>query len=184
MKYVKVGVLSIALLGAIMVLSPFLNSQLYIIMILLWMLVTAELVIMVRRADPGGDLVDRLRRAPKNGLFGNAVEHLVRDYYAVESQSEHLQGYDADSSITKSYQMISSQMKNIMESAIKYISTYNYFSRPVPSYLEKLVHQADGLVTKLNELMELLIQVEDSTSDVDVSYVDDLLDSLRQMRDD
>lgn len=179
--YIKAVALSIGLLIPVTILMSLFGGPLGVALFLMWAIVTGLLVYM--EVVSGKDPLIKLRKAPKAGMFQKQVQQLCTSYMSVYSWRDHQKDYDAESSIYKSYDLIASQMDNIIESATKYIKTYDYYSRPTPSYLNDLVRQSKGLVERLHELQDLILKVDDSTSDVDITYVDDLLEALRDMRD-
>lgn len=171
--------LSGVLLLMAVIIASFLSVILGVIVIVLAIIVIVALNFL--GAQSNSDVVERLRSSPKRGFFDNQIEHLVKNYHAIQQWGSNAKEYDETSSITKSYNLIVSQMNNIMESAIKYIKTYDYISQPRSTYIVGLLDKSDTLVSKLHELQELILKVDDSTSDVDISYVDDMLEALREL---
>ena len=177
--YVKVNILCLFLLIGVVVLCTLIGGIIGVALVLLWCLITGALNYMeyISSKDP----VTRLMRAAPKGQFVDEVNAICKNCEAISSWSKNALQYDSDSSISKSYELITMQMNNIMESATKYIKTYDYVSKPRPVFLHDLQRESYSLVRKLHELQELILKIDDSTSDVDITYVDDLLDGLRQM---
>lgn len=177
--YVKVNILCLALLIGVVTIVSLIGGAIGMVLVLLWCVITGALNYMEYLSSK--DPVTKLMRAAPRGQFTDEVNAICKNYEAVSSWSKNATQYDSASSISKSYDLISLQMLNILESATKYIKTYDYISRPRPTFLQGLQRESYELVRKLHELQELILKIDDSTSDVDISYVDDLLDGLRQM---
>ena len=72
-----------------------------------------------------------------------------------------------------------------MDSATAYIESYDYFTRPDPTYLRKLVSDGDLLVQRFNTLVEKMVDIDTNPTTLDMKYVDDvteLLDELQEYR--
>lgn len=175
----KLIFLYILLLTASVSVAVIIHNPLGILIVVLAIVVIGAscFIAMQQSSDP----LDELRGNRKYMMFSDQIEHLAKNKAAVEMWGSNAQSYVDASSVSKSYELISRQMNNIIASAVKYIKTYDYVSRPRAQYLGKLICQSDELVKKLHELQELILKVDDSTSDVDISYVDDLLSALRDM---
>lgn len=179
--YVKVALVSIVMMVCILLISAIIGPIFGIILILCWLIFTGALGYMEYMSQR--DLISRLERAKRLGYFNAEVDTLTVNYRAIEAWGEHAASHGEESSIYKSHDLLFSQMKNIIESAIKFMNTYDYHTNPYPQYLMDLCKQSQKLVGKLHELQNLVLQVDDSTSEVDISYVDDLLSALREMKD-
>lgn len=177
--YVKVNLIGLILLVCAVIIALVLNNILGTIVLIMWGVIIFLLNCLEYLASK--DICRRLVSAPKFSVFDDQVKALQRSYMSVENWRKNAEEYEANSSIAKSYELISSQMNNILESAIKYMKTYDYVAFPEPSHLTSLVKQSKVLVSKLHELQDLIMQVDDSTGDVDITYVDDLLVALRDI---
>lgn len=180
-SYVKVNIACAVLLLCVIAIALVAGPVFGVLLVLLWLVVTGALNYLVYTNSK--DLTLRIEKSAKYGLFRDEINLLKRNYLAVLDWGSNTSEYDAESSITKAYNLISTQMDNTVESAIKYIKTYDYHTRPRPGYLLDLCNKSNQLVRRLHELQELILKVDDSTSDVDITYVDDLLDALREMHD-
>lgn len=179
--YVKVGVIGVVTLICIIAIGLVAGFVFSTILMFFWLIFIGGLCYMEHLSQV--DILARLERAKPSGYFVSEVQTLTTNYKAIESWSEHAESHGVESSIYKSHELLFSQMNNILESAIKFIKSYDYHTNPTPKYLWDLQKQSDKLVKKLHELQDLVLQVDDSTSEVDISYVDDLLSALREMKD-
>ena len=71
-----------------------------------------------------------------------------------------------------------------MDSAIGFIQTYDYYTRPQPVYLDNLCRQGDELVRKFNILVEKMVDIDTNLSSLDMKYVDDVIECMNGMRQD
>ena len=79
------------------------------------------------------------------------------------------------------YDLLSKNAYSNVDKATKWIQHYDYISRPSMSYIKTLVDNSKLITTKLNDLDELILKVDDSTNSIDMSFVDDMLNSLREV---
>jgi hypothetical protein len=80
------------------------------------------------------------------------------------------------------YELVCRQVDNNIASAVKFMEMYDYVQRPSTRYLDDLFLENRQLIQNFNEVVEQFIKIENSAHDVDTSYIDDLLVSLRQMQ--
>ena len=76
---------------------------------------------------------------------------------------------------------IKQQLDNNVNSAILYIKSYDYNLKPETNYIKRIKESSNKLYSKLNELIELVLENEKSTDDIDLSSVDDILESLKEV---
>lgn len=179
--YVRIGIIAAVMLVCILAVGAVAGFVFGTILLVFWAIFVGGLCYMEHLSQV--DILARLERAKPSGYFVSEVQTLTTNYKAIESWSEHAESHGVESSIYKSHELLFSQMNNILESAIKFIKSYDYHTNPTPKYLWDLQKQSDKLVKKLHELQDLVLQVDDSTSEVDISYVDDLLSALREMKE-
>jgi len=128
------------------------------------------------------DLMGRLKSANKHGMFRHQVSVIEDSYLAIEHKSEFFMSYDESSSIRKAYDLLQKQMLSNLNASVKYLEGYDYRTRPSTRYIDNICRECEELVSKLNDLSELVASIDDSASDVDVTYVDDLIKSLRSVQ--
>lgn len=83
--------------------------------------------------------------------------------------------------ILKVADKIKQQLDNNVDSAILYVKSYDYSLKPETKYIKKIRKNSEMLYSKLNELIELVLENEKSTDDIDLSSVDDILESLKEV---
>ena len=86
-------------------------------------------------------------------------------------------------SMQELYEKILEQMTSNLESACAYMKTYDYYTKPEPAYLRKLVNEGDMLVAKFNTLVEKLVDIDTNPTTLDVKYVDEVTDCLDNMKE-
>lgn len=89
--------------------------------------------------------------------------------------------YKDDDSIMEIYNLLSTRAEQNVSKAERFVSAYNFSVSDGTDYLNRLHADTLQIVKKLNELIELSIHIEDSTSDVDISSAVDMLDSLKEV---
>ena len=130
------------------------------------------------------DLKIQLIQADKNHRFKNEVIDLLRALESVEFYKDIFEKYEPIDPVRKTYDTLKNKAELNVQRAIKWINHYNPISCPSAEYIWKLSSNSQQIVTKLDELDEVVIKLEDSTSDVDLSYVDNILTSLKEILED
>ena len=181
MIYVTSNTIAAVMLMCVLIIAGIAGGFFGVLLLFFWLILTAGLNYMAYTNSKNP--LNQLQKVSKKNGFIRPIRTLTTNYMAIMDWAEHAKEYDPESSITKSYELLSSQMNNIIESAAKYVKTYDWHTRPKPKYLLDLVDQSNKLVSRLHELQELILKVDDSTSDVDITYVDDLLQALREIKD-
>lgn len=181
MSYVTANAIATVMLVCALIVAGIAGGGFGVLLLFFWLILTGGLNYMAYSNSQNP--LSQLQKASKQNGFIRPIRTLTTNYHAIMDWAEHAKEYDAESSITKSYELLSSQMNNIIESASKYVKTYDWHTRPKPKYLLDLVDQSNKLVARLHELQELILKVDDSTSDVDITYVDDLLQALREVQE-
>ncbi|MBO5434368.1 hypothetical protein J6A31_00905 [bacterium] len=122
-----------------------------------------------------------LRKSDKKHLFTSEIEVLEKSIQSVDFYSDIFTKYESGDKIRDMYDSLSERAHDNIDKATRWIRGYNYIANPPRDYILKLVQTNLSIVAKLSELNDLLLQVEDSTSDTDMSFVDDMLVSLKEM---
>ena len=106
-------------------------------------------------------------------------------YESIMSREEYFQeNVEEGSGIRNLYEDIKQQAQSNMDSAIGFIQTYDYYTRPQPVYLDNLCRQGDELVRKFNILVEKMVDIDTNLSSLDMKYVDDVIECMNGMRQD
>lgn len=153
------------------------------ILALVWLGYTAYYLI----SNNGGKLiVDKrkdLQEANKKGLFKGQVRRLISQYDSVYSREEFFKhSVSSDSNLQDVYRRIIEQVESNMDSAIAYISSYDYYTRPNPTYLNTLVTEGDELISKFNTLIQQIVDIDTNLTRLDTTYIDDVVECMEKMK--
>lgn len=127
------------------------------------------------------DKLSNLKLADSHNLFNKEIIILTKTVQSVEFYRNIFEKYDIGSSMRDTYDLLSKSAYDNVDKATKWIQHYDYISRPPMTYIKALVDNSKLITTKLNELDELVLKVDDSTDSIDMSFVDDMLNSLREV---
>lgn len=126
-------------------------------------------------------ILHNLVKADKSKSFSWHIERFTREILSINIKEEFFKQSDPESSVWKSYELIKNKIISNIESATVYIKQYDFVLMPDKDYVDKKVKENEKLVKKLSELSDLVIQIQDSTSEVDDSFADDMLNALKRM---
>lgn len=127
------------------------------------------------------DIIDEMRRSDKMHLFEPQIMVFSDAGKSVILKKEMFEQYEDMGKISQAYELIATQVSNNTESALNFIKNYDYISNASRQYLYNLTNETRELIRKLNDLSDMLLQIEDDSHDVDICYVDEMLDSLRRV---
>jgi hypothetical protein len=127
------------------------------------------------------DVTTAIKSADKAGIFHYYTKQLIDAYNSIMSRQEMFQDMDEDDKVRGAYELIAKQVISNIKSAIQYMQTYDYVTRPTPDYLDKLCKNNKKLLSRVSELIEVVIQIDSTADDVDLTKVDDILESLRSV---
>lgn len=153
-----------------------------ILLSIVWLVFTIMANIHILR---GRRSTEKLKDSARGHLFDAQIERLNRQYESIMSREEYFQeNVDEGSGVRNLYEDIKEQAQSNMDSAIGFIQTYDYYTRPQPIYLDNLCRQGDELVRKFNILVEKLVDIDTNLSSLDMKYVDDVIECMNSMRQD
>ena len=147
---------------------------------LLWLLYTIVANVVLLKGKKGKSAKEKLRDSNKRGMFNSQVRALQIQYDSIKSREEFIRG--TSDSMQELYDKILEQAESNIDSAAAYIESYDYYTRPNPTYLNKLCTQGDQLVNKFNVLVEQLVDIDTNPTSLDMNYVDDVLECLQEMQ--
>ena len=145
----------------------------------IWVVFTGVLNYKILVKD--NDKVANLKRSDSHHLFGKEIMILEKATKSVEFYRPIFEKYEKDSSLYETYETLSNMAYANIDRATKWIFHYDYISRPSTSYLNSIVKSSELVVKKLNELDELVLQMDNSADGIDMSFVDDMLLSLKEV---
>lgn len=128
---------------------------------------------------------EKLKDSDREHIFDEQIERLNRQYESIMSREDYFrENVDEGSGVRNLYEDIKEQAQSNMDSAIGFIQTYDYYTRPQPVYLDNLCRQGDELVKKFNILVEKMVDIDTNLSSLDMKYVDDVIECMNTMRQD
>ena len=177
------GVIMFALAIVVFVLADsMVGIVIGILLSIVWLVFTIMANIHILR---GRRSTEKLKDSARGHLFDAQIERLNRQYESIMSREEYFQeNVDEGSGVRNLYEDIKEQAQSNMDSAIGFIQTYDYYTRPQPIYLDNLCRQGDELVRKFNILVEKLVDIDTNLSSLDMKYVDDVIECMNSMRQD
>lgn len=128
--------------------------------------------------------IERLKKADERRLFRKEINVIITTVESVEFYREVFSKFDESSPVIRTFNILAEKTESNVDKAVNWISTYNYHTRPPKNYLDSLVSSCQAISAKLSELNELVIKIDDDTNDVDMTFVDDMLSSLKEIVED
>ena len=174
MGLVAVNIVSLIMFGLVIVMFVLADSiagiAVGILLSVIWLVFTIAANVHILK---GRRSTEKLKDSAKGHLFDAQIERLNRQYESIMSREEYFQENVED---------IKEQAQSNMDSAIGFIQTYDYYTRPQPVYLDNLCRQGDELVRKFNILVEKLVDIDTNLSTLDMKYVDDVIECMNNMK--
>ena len=116
-------------------------------------------------------------------MFDAQIERLNSQYESIMSRQDSFdENVEKGTGISNLYEDIKEQAQSNIDSAIGFIQTYDYYTRPQPVYLNNLVRQGDELVMRFNALVEKMVDIDTNLSTLDMKYVDDVIECMNDMK--
>lgn len=174
------NLINLVILGVVVLGFFTLPKWLTVLLILIWfgVVVFTNYNLLIKGSE---DLISKLKSSDKDYEFDDIITILVDSYYSVEGRKDLFSTLENNLRIQETYNLISNQVSNNIKAVTVFIENYDYRSRPSKEYCIALVAETRDLVNKLNQLVELVISINNSVEDVDISSVDDILSSLRSV---
>ena len=175
-QIIILNIINLILLGLVAVCMFILPKGVTILIgaAVLFFAIYSNYVIIVRNQDENY----LLKHADKKGIFRKQVNGFIAQR---QSLNERKGTIGDDEKLQEVYELVCRQVENNIDSAIKFMEMYDYVQRPGTRYLDDLFLENKQLIVNLNEVVEQFIKIENSAHDVDTTYIDDLLVSLREM---
>lgn len=186
MGFVVVNIVSLIMFGLVIVMFVLADSiggiAIGIVLSLIWLVFTIAANIHILK---GRKSTEKLKDSARGHLFDAQIERLNRQYESIMSREEYFrENVEEGSGVRNLYEDIKEQAQSNMDSAIGFIQTYDYYTRPQPVYLDNLCRQGDELVRKFNILVEKMVDIDTNLSTLDMKYVDDVIECMNNMRQD
>lgn len=148
--------------------------SLLLVLLVLGFALYSNYVLLIRNQDD--DYL--LKHADRKGIFRKQVARFIVQRESLEQRERVVQG---DEKLLEIYELVCKKVDNNVESAIRYMEMYDYVQRPATTFLEELYQENQKVLADFNEVVEQYIKLENTVHDVDKAYMDDLIDSLKQM---
>lgn len=177
--FVGIAVLTLAGKYAFVVVGSILGG-LYIIGSLHWYFITSK----KEAKKSADDYKQALIVLDKGKKFTKQINMIVDAMRSYDIKREFFDTVADNESITKAVDLIHQKIVHNYESAKTFLKYYDWKLKPASPYFDKLAESSKLMSVKLSELTELISEVQDSTSDVDISYVVDFTSSLSSMIED
>lgn len=131
----------------------------------------------------GRKSTEKLKDSARNHMFDAQIERLNSQYESIMSRQDYFEeNVEKGTGISNLYEDIKEQAQSNIDSAIGFIQTYDYYTRPQPIYLNNLVRQGDELVMRFNALVEKMVDIDTNLSTLDMKYVDDVIECMNDMK--
>lgn len=179
-------ILFILALLAVVILDGAASLMLGLIFGLIWLGFTAWLIISSLRPDEPEekDIIDKMFESARTSRFRGYAEDLKIQYDSVISREQYFKEFTkGDGGIMDAYYSIKEEVIGNIENATEYMQSYDYYTNPEPVYLTMLCRNGDVVIRKFNELVQQMVVLNDE-SKVDIKYVDDLIQSLSDVKAD
>lgn len=140
-------------------------------------LIVANLCLLRYKSSP----TDQLRALGNKGNFQKYTKRIILQYESVESRREFFET-ETNESMQDLYKKIHEQAVSNIQSAVGYISSYDFCTQPEPVYLQELCQKGDIMVTKFNKLVEQVVDIDTNLTELDSAYIDDVLESMEEIK--
>lgn len=147
----------------------------------LWLLYTVLANKAILSGEKEKPMKERLHDSNKKGLFNKEVSRLQTQYDSIKSREDYMM--KSSSSMQDLYHKILEQAESNMDSAAAYIESYDYYTKPEPTYLRSLVNDGELLVQRFNTLVEKMVDIDTNPTTLDMKYVDDVTELLEELQE-
>ncbi len=178
---IMVNIINFIILGGAVLLFIMDMDMIAYIAIAIWVIsvIYTNYSIIVRNTDT----VTVIKAADRHNLFAKQTEILIKTYRSVEFHAEFFDSEEPGSMMKEAYDLINEQVTGNISSAVKFMRSYDHITRPPYDFLTNICSQNEELVNSLTKLVELTLKIDSKADDVDTSYVDNLIQSLKDLSD-
>ena len=177
-KLLLLNTINLVMLGLVLFSQSFLAMPIVIAFVIFWFaFVCASNYIMLNNSKISQDI--KFDKASK-GLFAKEISRTKQTLKSVDARAPIFE--DTDNATLKDvYEKLKHQIYTNVDYITKYIDAYDYIMKPISQRekISNLIDTNDMLISKLNVLVEQMISVDESVSNIDTAYVDDLIDALK-----
>ncbi len=126
------------------------------------------------------ELLEAATRSKRKN-FKLAADRIVKQYRSIEARGDYINSL-SDANIQGVYNKILEQAESNIVTATSYINQYDYYTNPSTKYLDDLCAHGDTLVFKFNALVEQLIDIDTNPTQLDMAYVDDVINCMEEIK--
>lgn len=179
---ILVNIISLVMLVGIILIKFLLNNIIFGIAFILWILFIAysNYTIIVKNTD----ITEDIKAANKHHVFDFEEKALIDAYQSITIRAEFFEKLEDGDKLKETYELIRQQVLSNIKSAVQYMQTYDYVTCPSRRYIDNLRADNSKLLRQLSELVELVIKINSTADDIDLTLVDCMLESLRSVSDD
>ena len=127
------------------------------------------------------DMIEIIRSADRKHKFKNEVSSLIKAQQSIEFHAEFFSEKETGESMKEAYELIAEQISGNINAAVKFMRSYNYITCPSYRFLTDICSENNELLSSLTKLVELTLEIDSAADDVDLSYVDNLIRSLKEL---
>lgn len=174
-----VNLIGLVMLVTIVVMISITNQyMLCLLLALFWLVfeIVGNYWLLRGRVKVQSQLYDSDRR----GIFSKQIKIIQSQYDSVLSRQEFFK--EQDDNLQKLYNEILEQMESNIKSASAFMESYDYITRPEPKYLISLCSEGDILINKFNALIEQIVDIDTNSTNIDTSYIDDVISCMNEIK--
>lgn len=177
-KLLLLNAINLVIFGLVLFSHKFLTLPIIIILVVFWFVfVCISNYVMLNNSKVNWNA--KLNKAGKS-LFVEEINRTKQTLKSVDARAHIFEDIDNEN-LKDIYQKLKHQIYTNADYITKYIDAYDYVMKPVSQKdkIKDLIMQNEMLISKLNILVEQMISVDKSVSDLATTYVDDLIDALK-----
>lgn len=119
-----------------------------------------------------------LKHADKGTYFDKEINVLLKQRQSLRGRSGVI---SADEKLMEVFQLANRKIEGNIASAVKFMQMYDYVAQSDRGYLDGLISENEKILNDFNEVVMQFVKLDNSVNDVDASYIDDLLITLKEM---
>lgn len=179
-RIILVNAVNVLLLAVLVAAYIIMNTPpMFIIIFIIWIIYVGAINYQMLVKDT--DTLAALKSADKKRLFTHEIDVLIKAVQSIEFYRNIFEKYEVGNSIRDAYDLLAKTAYHNVNKATLWIQHYDYITRPPTSQLQKMVNESQDVTVKLNQLDELILQIDSDSENTDLSAIDDMLNSLKEV---
>lgn len=177
---ILVNIIAFITLIIMLIIKFTLSVVLFYIMFVFWLIfiIYSNYNIIIKNTD----ITSSIKAANRRHVFDCQTNELITAYKSVKLRENFFT--ESGKNVQDTYELIRQQIFSNIKSAVQYMSAYDYAISPEPKYLNDLCEQNEKLLSSLSELVELIIKIDSTVDDTDLTEVECIIESLRGVLND